>query len=150
MWGFFLSLFLYSRISLSPPHPPQNPQTACSLCKSPAFYSQFSSSALNETSRKHTLAQLSLVLTTLCCNGNRALHDILEYHHVDYSRNVIFPNIFANCPPTKRRPNKLTEESVFTLQKPHISFIDEKLQWGELWDGSRLDILGRGGGGAVY
>lgn len=63
-------------------HPPKNLQTACSLCKSLAFYSQFSSSALNETSRKRTrtLTRLPLVLTTLYCNGNGALRDILMHH----------------------------------------------------------------------
>lgn len=80
--GVSFCLFFYIPAYLPPPplspSPSQNPQTACSLCKSLAFYSQFSSSALNETSRKHTLTQLSLVLiTTLFCNEDRALHDIL-------------------------------------------------------------------------
>lgn len=74
----FPHIFFFS----SSHHPPKNLQTACSLCKSLAFYSQFSSSALNETSRKRTrtLTRLPLVLTTLYCNGNGALHDILMHH----------------------------------------------------------------------
>lgn len=74
---FYITAFLF--FPQAPTAPPKNPQTACSLCKSLAFYSQFSSSALNETSRKHTHTH-SLVLTTLYCSGNRALHDILMHY----------------------------------------------------------------------
>lgn len=70
--GVSFCLF-YSRISFFPSsshRPPKNPQTACSLCKSLAFYSQFSSSALNETSRKHTHTH---IITRLTCSHHTLL-----------------------------------------------------------------------------